>query len=117
MTALLTAVFTLGVLAGLALAVFLSTAAERRWFSCLWGRLRVSTRRAPKVPAPMPLQEAWAEQERLQGLYPPSQCFSQRPLWDGSKTEDDQLDRQLCEVGLPRDPNDFMRPANPPDWE
>jgi hypothetical protein len=61
----------------------------------------------------MSLQQAW----RLQGLHPPSQCFSQRPLWDGSKTEDDQLDRQLCEVGLPRDPNDFMRPANPPDWE
>jgi hypothetical protein len=65
MTALLTAAFTLGVLAGLALAVFLSTAAERRWFSCLWGRLRVSTRRALKVPAPMSLEEAWAGQERV----------------------------------------------------
>lgn len=112
MTALLVAAFTLGVLAGLALAVFgLSTATERRWFSCLWGRMSV------KPPAPMPLQEAWAAQERLQGLHPPSQCFSQHPLWDGSKVEEDQLDRQLREIGPVCDPNDFMRPANPSDWE
>jgi hypothetical protein len=58
--ALLAAAFTLGVLAGLALAVFLSTAAEHRWFSCLWGRLRV------KAPAPMPLQEAWMGQKQEQ---------------------------------------------------
>ena len=56
--ALLVAVFTLGVLAGLGLAMFLSTAAERRWFSCLWGRLHASTRRAAKAPTPMSLQQA-----------------------------------------------------------
>jgi hypothetical protein len=29
----------------------------------------------------------------------------------------DSLDQQLRGIGPPRDPNDFMRPANPPDWE
>jgi hypothetical protein len=111
---LLASVFTFGVLAGLSLAVFLSTAAERRWFSCLWGRLRVFWRapkasapmsleeHTPKAPAPMSLEEAWAAQGRLQG-------FTSRRY--------DSLARQLHSIGPPQDPNDFMRPANAPDWE
>ena len=39
---------------------------------------------------------------RLNGLFPPPQCFSQHPVWDGSPNEDD-LDVQLREVGSYRD--------------
>ena len=74
-----------------------------------------------KRPALFDLFSRWLKRparnsgDRASGHRVSAPTLRRAPFPDARTFESD-LDRQLREIGPPRDPYDFMRPGNEPDW-